>query len=105
MICPHCGVEHPEQLGRFCENCGLAVAPAPERGCPHCGAALAEGGGRFCESCGMSVVSQVRRDDAEAQAAGEGEDLFVRCRFCGNKARKDAGVCPACGNKLPTPDD
>ncbi len=66
MRCPFCGTEHdPDQQGRFCDGCGLSIAPPPKlvlkastKGaaaslrqalCAMCGAPLR--GGR-CPSCG-----------------------------------------------------
>lgn len=31
MKCPHCGADHPEQAGRFCERCGMSVVRVVER--------------------------------------------------------------------------
>ena len=65
--CPYCGVEHDkEQQGRFCDGCGLSIAPPPrlafsggkpqdkdealrQRLCAMCGSPLR--GGK-CPSCG-----------------------------------------------------
>ncbi len=31
MVCPYCGAEHdPDQQGRFCDGCGLSIAPPPK---------------------------------------------------------------------------
>ncbi len=31
MRCPFCGTEHdPDQQGRFCDGCGLSIAPPPK---------------------------------------------------------------------------
>ena len=70
MICPHCGAEHPESAGRFCENCG------------------------------MSVIKLVKRERSEGE---EKEVRTVRCRYCGVNAPPP--ICPACGQRLPIPDD
>jgi hypothetical protein len=31
MNCPHCGVEHDEAKGRFCDACGMSVIPYVKR--------------------------------------------------------------------------
>jgi hypothetical protein len=109
MICPHCGSEHAEEKGRFCESCGLAVAPVPECSgiCPSCGAPHSPEQGRFCDACGMSVISTARSSSKRARDEDEvpvvEERFLVRCRHCGTKAPPP--TCPACGNKMPIPDD
>jgi len=50
-LCPSCG--HESGGGRFCANCGSALAAAPastRRFCTGCGSQL--GSGRFCSGCG-----------------------------------------------------
>ena len=75
--------------------------------CPYCGADHAPEQGRFCDSCGMSVIPYVgskgRGSEDEEQPEPVREDApTVRCRACGTKSA--GAICPACGNKLPTPE-
>jgi predicted RNA-binding Zn-ribbon protein involved in translation (DUF1610 family) len=106
MICPHCGAEHAEEKGRFCESCGLAVTDLPEGSgvCPSCGAPHSPEQGRFCDACGMSVYTYAKAAKTSEGEEGQVEERFlVRCRHCGTKAKPP--TCPACGNKMPIPDD
>ena len=49
MTCPACTAEMPE-TDAFCEECGVALAPAANT-CPKCGAAIDDEG--FCTACGF----------------------------------------------------
>jgi Double zinc ribbon len=53
-ICPKCGSETGG--GKFCQNCGNALAAAPaatKKFCANCGTEL--GGARFCAECGTAA--------------------------------------------------
>ena len=65
MKCPHCGAEHPETAGRFCDNCGMSVQslaprekPANEKDqpvlvrCRYCGI---EAEPPRCPTCGQKL--------------------------------------------------
>ncbi len=51
VSCPKCG---SQASGKFCFNCGQALAPAPGK-CPSCGGELSSGA-KFCPSCGKPAV-------------------------------------------------
>ena len=65
--------------------------------CPHCGVEHDGSSGRFCDNCGMSVQGLAPRDKPADTPR------LVRCRYCGVDAEPPR--CPACGQKLPIPDD
>jgi NMD protein affecting ribosome stability and mRNA decay len=67
MICPHCGAEHDEAKGRFCDACGMSVIPyvkrkddddervkenAPIVRCRHCGTKAPP---PICPACGNKM--------------------------------------------------
>jgi DNA-directed RNA polymerase subunit RPC12/RpoP len=64
MKCPHCGADHPEDAGRFCNSCGMSVikyagpeAPEEEDGevkvrCRYCGVNVKP---PFCPLCGNKL--------------------------------------------------
>jgi hypothetical protein len=75
--------------------------------CPHCGAEHDETKGRFCDACGMSVIQYAKKAGESKERTGEEDDedeeKKVHCRFCG--VASTFPKCPACGTMMPVPED
>ena len=78
VVCPTCG--KPAGTGKFCNNCGGALAL---KTCPKCGKANAQGV-RFCNHCGGSMIAPITN----------------KCSGCGEENPPATKFCGGCGNKL-----
>jgi len=88
LFCAHCG----EALGRYCYQCGRAIAPELDV-CDLCSAnaprsAFQEG---RCQSCG-------HQNDVTAERCLKcGARLLVNCARCGSVHPASFNFCPRCG--------
>ncbi len=80
-VCPACG--KPAGSGKFCNNCGAAMAL---KECPKCGAKNAQAV-RFCNNCGENLSA------TSAVPSG-------KCGACEQDNPPGTKFCGGCGNKL-----
>ncbi len=99
MQCPKCKAE---VSGKFCRQCGTAVALPVEEArragvCPSCGAGVRPEQ-KFCPKCAEPLGAAVARVAAPAPAPTPTREL---CWQCGSELKPGAKFCNSCGRPSP----